>query len=242
MNKQIVKLSLLFAVIFCTATISLAEMGYINIYLSDKQDLTPDKAQIVITVETNDKSSKIATENNKKISSLVQTKIKTYIDTKNGDYVKTSNYSLTPRYKYKDGKSIFDKYVIQNSITVYTKNLDNISKIIDTAIENGATDISNLNYTLSNYDEACTAMISDLLKKSQANANKMLSPIKQQTAGIKSINTNCSTTSNNNRVYVAKALKTESTSADNYNSTTINHGKVTLNASVDVSYFVKTKN
>lgn len=242
MNK-LVKLSLLIAVLLSTATFSLAEMGYISLDMHKSEELAPDRAQIVIAVETHDKSSKVATDENKKISTQLQTKIKMYIDEKNGDYVKTSNYSLSPRYTYKNGQENFDKYVVQNSVIVYTRNLDNVSKIIDTANSNGATNINNLNYSVSNYDDICTNMITNLVSKSQANANKMLSPIGQKVASVKHISTSCSSSSSENRLYLAKSNRLGSgMMADSTESTPINQGKVTVNASINVSYFVKAKN
>ena len=157
MNKNfLTALIVLGMTVCCSGLYAVAENGYIDVYLTKTREIAPNKAEIVIGVETSNKSAKIAADENKKISNNIQSKIKTLIKEDNGDYIKTSNYSLSPRTIYKDGKSIFDKYVAVNTITVYTKDLNAVSKIVDTAVANGATNINDLNFSISDYDDVCT--------------------------------------------------------------------------------------
>ena len=133
MKRKFVAGMVLFACVLLSGVFAFAEDGFINIYLAKTKELKPDKAEIVISVETSDKLSQVAADENKKISLNVQKKVKSLINSQNGDYVMTSNYSLSPRNEYKNGKSVFDKYVAVNTITVYTKSLDKVSLIVDSA-------------------------------------------------------------------------------------------------------------
>lgn len=238
MKKNLVASIALFAVILLSGAFAFAEDGFINVYLNKTKELSPDKAEIVISVETSDKSSQVAADENKKISINVQKKIKSIINSQNGDYVITSNYNLSPRNEYKNGKTVFDKYVAINTITVYTRNVKNVSQIVDAAVKEGATRVSNLSFKVSDYDKACTALLSELVAESKDRAAKLAAPAGASVKGVKSINTNCSMQGGNSfrKVYSANAL---GASAMEDTSTPIESGKLILNASVDVSYFLK---
>ena len=238
MNKNfLTALIVLGMTVCCSGLYAVAENGYIDVYLTKTREIAPNKAEIVIGVETSNKSAKIATDENKKISNNIQSKIKTLIKEDNGDYIKTSNYSLSPRTIYKDGKSIFDKYVAVNTITVYTKDLNAVSKIVDTAVANGATNINDLNFSISDYDDVCTEMMADLAGKAKARAEKLIAPTGSKVKGVKSMDANCSAQGNYPRVmYSMNKMEAGSAAMD---STPIQKGKVKLNASVNASFFIK---
>jgi len=238
MKKKFAAGIILFAFVLLSGALAFAEDGFINIYLNKTKELNPDKAEIIISVETSDKSSQVAADENKKISLNVQKKVKSLINTQNGDYVMTSNYNLSPRSEYKNGKTVFDKYVAINTITVYTKSLDKVSLILDSAIKEGATRVSNLNFKVSDYDKACMNLLTELMAQSRERANKLSAPAGTTVKSVKSINTTCSMQGGTSyrKVYSANALGASAT-ADT--STPIESGKLILNASVDVSYYLK---
>lgn len=238
MNKNfLTALIVLGMTVCCSGLYAVAENGYIDVYLTKTREVVPNKAEIVIGVETSNKSAKIASDENKKISNNIQLKIKTLIKEDKGDYIKTSNYSLSPRTIYKDGKSIFDKYVAVNTITVYTKDLNAVSKIVDTAVANGATNINDLNFSISDYDDVCTEMMADLAGKAKARAEKLIAPTGSKVKGVKSMDANCSAQGNYPRVmYSMNKMEAGSAAMD---STPIQKGKVKLNASVNASFFIK---
>ena len=238
MNKNfLTALIVLGMTVCCSGLYAVAENGYIDVYLTKTREVVPNKAEIVIGVETSNKSAKIASDENKKISNNIQLKIKTLIKEDKGDYIKTSNYSLSPRTIYKDGKSIFDKYVAVNTITVYTKDLNAVSKIVDTAVANGATNINDLNFSISDYDDVCTEMMADLAGKAKARAEKLIAPTGSKVKGVKSMDANFSAQGNYPRVmYSMNKMEAGSAAMD---STPIQKGKVKLNASVNASFFIK---
>lgn len=237
MNRKILTaLVILGLTVCCSSLYAVAENGYIDVYLTKTREIAPNKAEIVIGVETSNKSAKIASEENKKISNNIQSKIKTLIKEENGDYIKTSNYSLLPRNIYKDGKTIFDKYVAVNTVTVYTKDLEAVSKIVDTAIANGATNINDLNFSISDYDDVCTEMMTDLAGKAKARAEKLVAPTGGKVKGIRTMDANCSAQGNYPRVMYSMNKESATAAAD---GTPIQKGKVKLNASVNASFFIK---
>ena len=112
------------------------ERGYVSINASANKELTPDLAEISISVVTSDKKSmQDATVENKDISGKVYTTLKEMINPENGDYVKTSNFSANPVYTYSsNGKKNLDRYEVSNTVIVHTKSIDKAGDMIDKAI------------------------------------------------------------------------------------------------------------
>ena len=112
-----------------------------------------------------------------------------------------------------------------------------VSKIVDTAVANGATNINDLNFSISDYDDVCTEMMADLAGKAKARAEKLIAPTGSKVKGVKSMDANCSAQGNYPRVmYSMNKMEAGSAAMD---STPIQKGKVKLNASVNASFFIK---
>lgn len=237
MKKNLIIIAVIFVIIVLFSTpFAIAENGYINLTLSQEKEISPDTVEIIIGVETSNKDSKLAIDENKKISNQVQSKIKTLIDEAKGDFIKTSNYTLSPRSIYKDNKSVFDKYVVNNNVVVHTKSLENVSKIIDTATQAGATNINNLNFSIEEYDSICTKMIANLVGKSKNQAIQMVKSTGAKVKGIRSIDTSCSPQNVYPRAMYSTNMAKDAIGAE---ATPIEKGKLKLNATVNASFFVK---
>lgn len=211
------------------------ETGFISVNFSTTKEITPNQAEITINVETSDKSLQQASEENKTISKLVYTSLKALLGP--NDYIKTSNYSARPQYIYtKDNKKILDKYIVSNSVTIKTKNTDLVSKLIDTAIAKGATNVENLLFSTSDYDNACNEALAELTKKSLTEANSIANSINSKIIGIKSINATCNSDSGPRPYYAMMAKGMDNATAS---STPIESGKVKLFVNIDASFYVK---
>lgn len=210
------------------------DKGYISVSSSTTKELVPNQAEISIGIVTSDTSFKKASEENRAIATKVYSSLKSLIAS--GDYLKTSEYYARPEYTYtKDNKKILDKYVVSNTITVRTKKTDFVSKLIDTAIAQGATNIDNLQFLAVDYDSACNNALSELSKKAYVQASTVATSINTQITGIKSINTTCNS-DNNPRPYYSMMARGV---ADNATSTPVSSGKIRINANVDASFYVK---
>ncbi|WP_249662579.1 SIMPL domain-containing protein, partial [Lysinibacillus fusiformis] len=62
------------------------------------------------------------------------------------------SYTGTPQYHFEAGKQIFNGDEVVNAITVNVSNIDNLCLVIDTAIENGANRIANIQFKLDHTD------------------------------------------------------------------------------------------
>lgn len=210
------------------------DRGFISVNQSMTKEISPNQAEITIRVETSNKSLKNASEENKTISNKVYMTLKSIIG--KDDYIKTSNYNASPQYTYtKDNKKILEKYVVSNSVIVKTKSTDLVSKLIDTAIAQGATTIDNLQFSATNYDCACNDSLAELTKNAYKQANIIASSINAKIMGIKSISSTCNT--DNVRPFYGMTLKRTAESVDS--STPIESGKIKIYASIDASFYVK---
>lgn len=122
------------------------DKGYISVNESITKDISPNQAEILIGIVTSNKSLKQASEDNKLIANEVYSSLKALLGM--SDYIKTSNYHAQPVYIYtKDHARILDKYTVSNTVTVRTKSIELISKLIDTAISQGATNVDSLQFS-----------------------------------------------------------------------------------------------
>ncbi len=219
------------------------ERGYISVDASANTELTPDVVEINIAVKTSDsKSLQKATQENKEISDKVYAALKTMINKEQGDYVKTADFSAVPVYNYSSNKKNFEKYEVSNSIIVHTKNVDKAGNIIDKAISLGATNVNDLNFSVSNYEAQCNDLLAIAAKKAKTRADSIAKASSTYVTGIKSLNNSCST-SNNQRIQyrlMAKNMMYDSAAGSAApEATPIQSGVIKIYANINASYFVK---
>ncbi|MBP7211610.1 SIMPL domain-containing protein [bacterium] len=212
------------------------EAGFISVSKSLSKEISPNQAEVTINVKTSDIDMKIAVNKNKQISNAVYSSVKNLLDVKNGDFVKTGEYSARQNYIYKDGKRIFEKNIVVNSIKVKTTDVSKISTIIDMSVQNGATSVDDVQFSTTNYENQCSEMLSDITAKAYAQANLIAHSAKSKVVGIKSISTSCSPEGNSRPYY--RMMEMATLAKDNSVKTPIESGKVKLYANIDASFYV----
>lgn len=223
------------------------ERGYVTISASANKELTPDLAEISISIVTSDnKSMQDATTENKAISGKVYTALKEMINTENGDYVKTANFRANPIYTYSsNGKKNLSKYEVSNTVMIQTKSIDKVGDMIDKAISLGATDVSNLSFTLSKYEQECDALLATATQRARAQADSIIKAAGSSITGIKTINGSCtpntpSRVTYRNMMLSAKAADAVAAEGSSYGeSIPVQAGAVKIYANVNASFFVK---
>lgn len=218
------------------------DKGYISVNTNSEAEVAPDTAEVSFVVKTTDeKSMQKASDENKKISDAVLAELALLIDAKNGDFVKTSSYNASPIYSYVNSKRIFDKYEVSNRVTVRTQSIDNVGKMIDNAIKAGATNVENLNFSISKYENQCNKLLIEASQKAQKRAGEIAKSLSADIDGIRSLETSCNANNyNSSRFYMAKNMVADVAGAvAESSSTTISKGTVKINANVNASFFVK---
>lgn len=135
----------------------------------------PNVAKINLGVETQDEELTKAQQDNaqtlnKVIDSLVQMGIPR-------EDIQTVDYFIYPQYDYVDGKQEFRGYQVTHTIQVTIKDLSQTGKVIDTAVQNGANRVSNIEFTIDNpqqyYKRALNRALENAVSKAQTIANQM---------------------------------------------------------------------
>ncbi len=240
--KKILLGAVLAGLLAAPAVFAEAERGFVSATTTANKELSPDTVEISIAVVTYDnKSMQEATLENKQLSDKLYNAMKSLITPANGDWVKTSDYSAQPVYVYTNNKRNFDKYEVSNRIIVHTKSIDKAGDIIDQAITLGATNIDNLNFTLSTYEKECDGLLTQAAQKTRARAELLAKAAGTMITGTKSISASCNTTGVSQRIMynmMAKSAMTDSEAAMG-SSTPIATGVIKIYANVNASYFVK---
>lgn len=225
------------------ATDTKEERGYVSVSTSSNKKLVPDTAEISISVVTTDKKSmQNATADNKEISDKIYAAMKELINAQNGDFVKTTNFRANPLYNYSSGKRSFDRYEVSNTIVINTKSIDKVGSMIDKAISLGATDVENLNFSVSKYEHECDELLTSATKKARAQADTLVKAAGSMITGVKSLNGSCSPNAVTRVMYnqMNKSMLADSAIAEAAApSTPIEVGVVKIYANVNASFFVK---
>ncbi|MHA6260071.1 SIMPL domain-containing protein [Sporosarcina sp. CAU 1771] len=188
--------------------------------------LPPDTVQFYVEVQTENEKLTIAQQEN---ASAMNKVIEALLDFGiENEHIQTVSYNITPQYDYIDGEQQFRGYAVSNVIMVTSGYVEKIGSMIDLAVENGATGISNIQFLVSDeeatYEKALSEALDDAKKKAQTMANTIqiqidLIPIKiveeQKEAPIIP------------RMFVAKEMSA---------TTPIEPGQLTIRASVTVQF------
>ncbi|MFI2131444.1 SIMPL domain-containing protein [Lysinibacillus fusiformis] len=86
------------------------------------------------------------------------------------EQIQTAAYTITPLYHFEDGQQIFTGYEVTNAITVNVSDPERVGLIIDTAVENGANRISNIQFKVDRADAYYQQALSLALHNAQAKA------------------------------------------------------------------------
>lgn len=118
-----------------------------------KTSASPDKASIIIAVETTSKTAEAAVKENAEKTNKVIEVIKDSMG--EGDKVSTAGYNLGPVYEYNNEtkKSELKGYMASNQIIVETQNLDGLGKLIDGVSKAGSNKIDSLTFDTTNREE-----------------------------------------------------------------------------------------
>ena len=246
MKKILASLFVLSVIIGISGAVYAAgvEKGYISVSTSAETEIAPDVAEISFAVKTSDaKSMQRATQLNKETSDRVLSALASMLTTSNGDYIKTSDYNASPIYTYSSGKRNFEKYEVYNRIIVHTKSIDKIGSMIDIAIDSGATNVDNLNFSVSTYDAQCNELLGIATKKAHTKAGLVVKTLGTTLDGVRTFDINCSVNNiaKTPRFYMAKNMMADGAAPESAmgGSTSISGGVIKIFANVNASFFVK---
>ncbi|MEH7095163.1 SIMPL domain-containing protein [Neobacillus vireti] len=112
--------------------------------------LPPDIASVNLGVVTESKELIPAQQQNSAEVTKVINAIKTLGIPQN--LIQTSDYRIDTEYDYEQGKQLFRGYKVTHLLQVKTEELSLVGKVVDTAVQNGANYVSNVQFSLKNKD------------------------------------------------------------------------------------------
>lgn len=129
----------------------------------------PDTATLFVAVVTQNASASEAQAENASRTDAVLRAVKSAAGA--GAEVKTSGYSVQPQYVYKEGTPpAITGYVVRNSVSVTTGELDRAGAIIDAASRAGANSFDGLSFTLRRDEQARGQALSAATREALAKA------------------------------------------------------------------------
>lgn len=115
--------------------------------------------------------------------------------------------------------------------------------MIDSAMSNGATSINNVSYDVSSYEAECNKLLTETSKKAKQQAENIVSSLGTTITGIKSVDSSCSLAGKSTMPRLYMSAKATNFSSDmemgTASGTNIEVGTMTLNARVNICFFVK---
>lgn len=140
---------------------------------------TPTSAQLQIEVQTQGNNVQVPQQENTIImNQVIQSLVTLGIPR---EQIQTTSYTITPLYQFEDGKQIFKGYEVINAVTVNVTNIDDLGLIIDTAIENGANRIANIQFNIDHtdayYQQALRVALQNAQLKAKTIAETMHLPL-----------------------------------------------------------------
>ena len=134
-----------------------------------RREMAPDKATIILGVETRARTPAAAASANADRMAAIRTAL-TRMGIPERD-IATARYSLGLEFS---GRTPADtQYVAANLVTVTTRQLDQVGRIIDTGLGAGANNISQLHYDLSDRTQANSQALADAVTNARQQAETM---------------------------------------------------------------------
>jgi uncharacterized protein YggE len=134
-----------------------------------RREMAPDKATIILGVETRARTpAAAASANADRMTAIRAALVRMGVAERD---IATARYSLGLHFT---GRNEADtQYVAANLVTVTTRQLDQVGRIIDTGLGAGANNISQLHYDLSDRTQASTQALGDAVTNARQQAETM---------------------------------------------------------------------
>ena len=194
----------------------------------------PDTAHIALGVETSSTSAdKAASENAERMASVLEALEALGLES---SAISTSGYNI---YSYSDtfartapDEAIATTYNVHNGITITTKNLDQVGRIVDTAVKAGANQVQNVRFDLADKQEMQFQALAVAIEQALAKADVMAKSAGKTIGGVVSVREEYGT-------YVAKneSLQMMAGGFDRGAMTSINPGEIEVTAQVTMEFW-----
>jgi uncharacterized protein len=148
---------------------------FMKVYGESRISIEPDTSKIQLGVEVrNLELSQAQQESSKVIQQITHSLFELGISPSN---IQTSEYTILPLYDYVDGNQQFKGYQVTHMLSLTNENIEQTGVVIDTAVQNGANRILNIQFTVKQleayYQRTLKKALENSLTKAQVIAQTM---------------------------------------------------------------------
>ncbi len=207
----------------------------ISVSGSSELSVEPDKAEIYVNIETTKETAKEAKDENARVSKKVTDALK-----KAGikrDDIETTQFRINPKYEYSRAKSEFIGYTVTHVLKVTTTNIDKVGDFIDTAVDNGATRINSIGFTLT--DKKQKEMKGEAMIRASQEAREKAEALATNLGVRLGKITSVSESSFNYIPFVSRSFAMAEAAIEAPVATGISPEDVTIRATVNVAFEIK---
>jgi uncharacterized protein len=133
--------------------------------------VTPDRATVLIGVQTRSLTAAAAASENARRQKAVLDTLKALGIP--AEQLATQNYSVSPEMKYDPSGTIPPKvtgYTVSNTVRVELKKIDQVGSVIDASLAKGANNIAGIQFGVSNVAEVRRIALADAVRSARADA------------------------------------------------------------------------
>lgn len=134
--------------------------------------LAPDIAYIYIGVHTEEATAaKAVAANNSETQQVIEALKAAGVDAKD---IRTTNFSIWPNQQYgPEGQQLGTRYVVDNSVFVTVRELDDLGDLLDAAVSAGANSINSIQFDVADKTEALKKAREEAVKKAEEQAGEL---------------------------------------------------------------------
>lgn len=154
-----------------TVTIQDAEQNVIKVTGREEVRTVPDMAEIVFSVDTQEKdAADCQAKNTEEVNKVIELLKGLGIEETS---IQTSDVSLNPMYDWSKNKQTLIGYEMRTGLTVTDVPLDLVGKVLNGAVNVGINNIQSISYQASNYDESYQEALKLAIASAQRKAESM---------------------------------------------------------------------
>ena len=146
-----------------------SERPSISVSATGSTRITPDRATIHIGVQTQGATAAAASAENARVAQRVIAAIKAVGI--GAEQIGTVNYSVNPEYRHVENRRPeVTGYTVHNTVVVGVRQIEQVGRVIDASLTNGANMINSLNFYASNTEAARRAALAAAVEKARLDA------------------------------------------------------------------------
>ncbi len=240
MNKKLCSLILAITLLVPFSTIAAEALeSTISAEATTNSELAPDTVKIRFYIENSGINVAEIKEKNDKIANSAINEIKKLL--KDDESIKTVAFRVNSVYSYKEKVRIFQKYEVRNGFEVKLKDMTKITKVVNTAINQGVKNVESINFSIENGEAACNELMSKSIKIAKTRALYLAQSAGATIDKPKSINPYCSLNSSFVQPrYLNSSMKAEASMDSAAGAIeSIEPGTINVRAGVNMTYYLK---